>query len=187
MKPATSLEIALDLVVDQVMFASMVGISEARVSQLMAEGVLVKGEPAKRWLLAYCERLREQAAGRGQELTIERAALARSQRIGQEIKNAVAEKTYAPIGLLTDVLAEASASVAARLDALAGELRAVCPQLDDAERAQVMAAIASARNAWVKGTASLSVHLLDELAEDADEEAADMADAAYEGEEGPQA
>lgn len=180
MKP-TTLEVALDLVVDQAVFAAAVGISEARVSQLVAEGVLVKGEPAKRWLLAYCERLREQAAGRGHELTIERAALARSQRIGQEIKNAVAERTYAPIGLLTDVLAEAATAVAARMDAFAGELRTVCPELNDAQRAHVMAALASARNAWVKGTASLSVQLLEELAEDATD--GDEADAAGEDDE----
>lgn len=162
----TTLQLALDTAVDQAVFASVIGVSEARVSQLVAEGVLRKGEPARVWLLAYCERLREQAAGRGQELTIERAALARSQRIGQEIKNAVAQREYAPIALLADVLAEASASVAAKFDSLSGQLQRRFPQLGEDDRSQLMALIAEARNNWVEEAASLTARKVDELAED---------------------
>lgn len=168
---STTLELALDAPVDQAVFASMVGVSEARVSQLLAEGVLPRNVSAKRWLLAYCERLREQAAGRGQELTIERAALARSQRIGQDIKNAVAQKDYAPIGLLADTLAAACSAVADRFDALGATLAVKCPHLDEAARAQVLGVIASARNEWLRSTEQLAAEALDELAE-VDEDAA---------------
>lgn len=146
-------------------FAARVGISQQRVGQLLAEGVLQPGGSFGQWLLAYCERLREQAAGRGQELTIERAALARSQRIGQDLKNAVAQREFAPVGLLADVLAAASSAVVDRFDALSGDLARLCPHLDDASRTQVLSVIASARNEWVRSTATLSPQILDELAE----------------------
>src|SRR5450830_1178931 len=74
----------------------MVGLSKARVSQLMADNVMVRGDTAHAWLIAYCERLRDMAAGRassetgGLDLVQERAALAREQRIAQALKNAVA-------------------------------------------------------------------------------------------------
>jgi hypothetical protein len=152
-------------------FGRLVGVSQQRVAALIAEGVLTANGTAGQWLLAYCERLREQAAGRGQELTIERAGLARQQRIGQEIKNRVAQKEYAPIGLLADVLAAASSAVVDRFDALSGTLARTCPGLDDEARTQVLGVIASARNEWVRSTATLALAALDDLAlEDPEDE-----------------
>lgn len=153
-------------------FGRLVGVSQQRVAAMVAEGVLTSTGTAGHWLLAYCERLREQAAGRGQELTIQRAGLAREQRIGQEIKNRVAQKEYAPIGLLADVLAAASRNVVDRFDALSGTLARTCPGLDDEARTQVLRVIASARNEWVRSTESLAVAALDDLVmedEDAEE------------------
>ncbi len=152
--------------VSQDQFADLVGISQPRVAQLVADGTLPRDGSAAQWLILYCERLREQAAGRGQELTIERAALARSQRIGQEIKNAVAQGQYAPIGLLADVLAAASAAMVDRLDALGGDLVRLCPQLDSASRDEVLRVIAGARTQWVRDTRTLSLEALDQLTED---------------------
>ena len=151
--------------IEQREFAQALHLSEARVSQLVSEGVLLRDGSFGEWLIAYTERLREQASGRGQELTIERAALARSQRIGQDLKNAVAQREFAPIGLLADVLAAASSAVVDRFDALSGDLARLCPHLDDASRSQVISLIASARNEWVRATATLSTQILDELAE----------------------
>lgn len=168
----------LTMAISQDQFAAVVGISQPRVAQLIAEGVLQRDGTAGQWLLAYCERLREQAAGRGQELTMERAALARSQRIGQDIKNAVAQGEYAAIGLLADVLAEASASVAARFDSLAAQLQRRFPQLDETDRAQLMTMVAAARNAWVEETEALTMKRLDEMAAEDDDQAPapDLAD-----------
>ena len=104
----------------------------------------------------------------------ERAALARSQRIAQDLKNDIARGEYAPIGLLTDVLATASAAVVDRFEQLEGALRKACPDLPDAARSTVMTVIASARNEWIRSTAQLVDRSLDEqLAEQADDDAGD--------------
>ena len=147
-------------------FADAVGISPARVSTLIAEGVLPADAPAGVWLEIYCARLREQAAGRGQELTMERAALAREQRIGQEIKNRVAQAEYAPIGLLTDVLAAASAAVSARFDAMPSKLRKAVPDLTHEQMTAIELLHVDARAEWVRATAALMDARIDELADD---------------------
>lgn len=147
--------------ITQALFAELVGVSEAKVSQLVGDGVLERGQTGHEWLLAYCFRLREQAAGRmsgeigGLDLVQERAALAREQRLSIEIKNAIARGEYAPIGLLADVLAAASQGVSDRFEALPGTLRKACPDLPDAAREQIDAAIAQARNEWVRSTSAL--------------------------------
>ena len=170
----------LDQQVSQAEFAQMIGVSEARVSQLVSENIIVRGDTAHEWLVAYCERLRDQAAGRagsetgGLDLAQERAALARSQRIAQDLKNDIARGEYAPIGLLTDVLATASAAVVDRFEQLEGALRKACPDLPDAARSTVMTVIASARNEWIRSTAQLVDRSLDEqLAEQAEDDAGD--------------
>lgn len=163
---------ALASVCSQAEFADLVGISEAKVSQMLSEGVLERGATQLQWLRSYCSRLREQAAGRDATgvLTQERAALAREQRVGQEIKNRVAQGEYAPVGLLADVLAAASAGVVDRFDTLPGLLRKTCPDLPAEARDTVVRVITSARNEWVRATAELAVRALDDLA-DVDDDA----------------
>jgi phage terminase Nu1 subunit (DNA packaging protein) len=159
----------MDEPISQAEFAQLIGVSEARVSQLIADGVLTRGETALEWLNGYCERLRDQAAGRmgsevgGLDLVQERAALAREQREGQAIKNAVARKEYAPVGLLADVLGMASSAVVDRFDQLEGSLRKACPDLPDEAKATVMTVIAQARNEWIRSTASLVTENLEAL------------------------
>lgn len=176
-----------DAIISQAEFAQMVGVSEARVSQMVSEGLIAKGDTGAVWLLAYCERLREQAAGRlgegmGLDLVQERAALAREQRIGQAMKNAIARSEFAPIGALADVLGMASSAVVDRFDQLEGALRKACPDLPEEARTTVMQVIASARNEWIRSTAKLVTdqaqamteaeedELLEDLAQAADEE-----------------
>lgn len=171
----------LDQPTSQADFAELVGVSEARVSQLMADGVMQRGGTVHEWLLAYCERLRDQAAGRtgdgagGLDLVQERAALARSQREAQDLKNAVARGEFAPIGLLADVLGRAASSVVDRFDQLEGALRKSCPDISDDVLLAVLGVNAAARNEWLRATARLVDQYIDELA-DADEEG-DPADA----------
>lgn len=156
-------------------FGLLEGLSQQRVSQLVADGVLPVDGTFGAWMLAYAERLREQAAGRmsadggGLDLVQERAALARSQREAQEMKNAVARGEYAPIGLLSDVLGAASAGVVDRFDQLDGTLRKVCPDLPEAARVAVHQVIASARNEWIRATASLVEAHLEQFDDEADE------------------
>lgn len=156
---------ALNTTITQDDFAKLVGVSQQRVAQMVAEGLLQREGTAAQWLLAYCERLREHAAGRDRELTIERAGLTREQRIGQAIKNAVAQGQYAPIGLLADVLATAAAAVVDRMDQLPAQLRVACPDLPSEARDAIARTLASARNEWIRSTAELAVRRLDELAD----------------------
>jgi phage terminase Nu1 subunit (DNA packaging protein) len=138
---------------------------------------MTRGDTAHQWLLAYCERLRDQAAGRlgdgagGLDLVQERAALAREQRIAQELKNQIAREEYAPVGLLADVLGQASSAVVDRLDQLEGSLRKSCPGIDEDVMNAVMTTVASARNQWIKSTARLVSEVLESMddGEDADD------------------
>lgn len=59
----------------QVRFAQLVGVSQQAISERVAAGVLPAGGTLGDWLLAYCERLRTEAAGRGGD---DQAALTRA-------------------------------------------------------------------------------------------------------------
>lgn len=162
--------------VSQAVFGEMVGVSQPAVSEFLRAIGCPDGASAGHWLLAYCERLREVAAGRGYggdlDLAQERAALAREQRIAQEIKNAVTRREYAPVDVLATVLAQAAASVAAKLDSLPALLKKLAPDLPDDAREALAKRIAEARNEWVRDTSSLDVQpsgvvdLDDELVDD---------------------
>lgn len=173
---------ALTAMITQAEFAQVIGRSEAAVSQLKSEGTLEPGATAHRWLLAYIERLAEQAAGRlgseidGLDLVQERAALAREQRLGYEIKNAVARGEYAPIGVLADVLAAASQAIVERFEMLPGQLKKACPDLPDEARQRIEAMHADARNEWLRATAELVSTRLAEAAAAAEADSAPAAD-----------
>jgi phage terminase Nu1 subunit (DNA packaging protein) len=145
----------------QAAFGAAVGISQQAVSELVRGGVLSDGATAAEWLLAYCHRLREQAAGRmgadtyGLDLVQERAALARAQREGIEIKNAALRGDFASVQLLAQVLANASQAVAERFDHLKADMRKACPDLPPEAADLVVTTIAEARNTWVAETAEL--------------------------------
>lgn len=170
-----------DAPVVQSVVAAAVGVSKQAISALLADGALPPCATNGELLLAYCDRLRQQAAGRmggeigGLDLVQERAALARSQREAQDLKNAVARGEFAPIGLLADVLGRAASSVVDRFDQLEGALRKSCPDISDDVLLAVLGVNAAARNEWLRATARLVDQYIDELA-DADEEG-DSADA----------
>lgn len=153
-------------------FALMVGVSRQRIGQLVAEGTFHAGGTYLEWLHAYVNRLREHAAELasgeigGLDLVQERAALAREQRFGYEIKNAGAFGSHAPIEVLTSVLAAVSRAVAERFDMLPGQIKEACPDLPDTVRNQIDTTIAEARSEWVSSTASLVVNQV--LAEEPD-------------------
>lgn len=156
----------------QVVMAEIVGVSQPTVSGMLSRGVLTTGAPLGQWLIEYCGHLREVAAGRATDGTIdlptERALLARSQREGQTIKNEVARGTYAPIEVLADVLANASQSVVDHLDQLPAGINRVCPDLPQSVRDLVMTEVSRARNEMVRKTISLVSDALDSC--DAQEE-----------------
>ena len=155
--------------------AMVVGVSQQAISALVTEGKLQTAGTLGEVLQAYCQRLRLQAAGRmgdevgGLDLVQERAALAREQREGQAIKNAVARREYAPIGLLSDVLALASSAVVDRFDQLEGAMRKACPDLPDEAKTTVQQVIASARNEWIRSTSTLVTDTVDAMTDDEDQ------------------
>jgi len=148
-------------VVTQAEFGELVGIGQSAVSRLCSAGVLPSPLLSGPALLAYCARLRDQAEGRigseagGLDLAHERAALAREQRRGIELKNAVLRGDYADASLLGEVLAAARQAVVEGFDDLPGQVREACPDLPTAAVDQVMAVIAGARNEWLRGTVAL--------------------------------
>lgn len=100
------------------------------------------------------------------DLAQERAGLAKAQREGIELKNAILRGEYASITLLADVLAAASAAVAERFDHLGPRLRRACPELPARALDEVLAVIASARNEWARSTAELVSKALTEWDDD---------------------
>lgn len=152
----------------QTIVASVVGVSKQAISAMVQEGKLPPSGTNGDLIAAYCERLREQAAGRigsevgGLDLPQERAALAREQRIAQALKNRVARGEYAPVGMLADVLGRASSAVVDRFDQLEGSLRKACPSLDEDALAAVQVVLAGARNAWISETSRLVADYVDE-------------------------
>lgn len=172
--------IDLDAPAVQATTGDIVGVSQQAISAMMSDGKLPAYANQGEMVQAYCQRLRDQAAGRlgaevgGLDLVQERAALAREQRLGIEIKNAVARGEFAPISLLSEVLATASQSVVERFEQLPGLLKKACPDLPEAAREQVMAALASARNEWVRATDALVLAKAEsDLAADGDNETLD--------------
>ncbi len=170
----------LDHPITQGNFAALVGLSDTRVTQLVNDGTLPKGATGAEWVAAYCARLREQAGGRagsgegGLDLVQERAALAREQRRGIEVKNAVLRGQYADVSLLAEVLAAASQSIGQRLDMLPGQLRKQSPDMPQEVLDAMTTAIAAARNEWVRATAELVAPVVEgSEAEDEDEPRAD--------------
>lgn len=136
----------------QSQFASLACISEARVSQMLADGILTPGAPIGDWLGLYIHRLRAQAAGRmgseagGLDLVQERAALAREQRERVALQNAATRGELAPIELLRDVLGKAIAIMVSELEQVDGLIAQTAPDLPDATRLAVLNAVAAARN-----------------------------------------
>lgn len=134
----------------QAQFGDLVGISQQAVSDLVRRGVLADGATGDEWLLAYCDHLREVAAGRGgdaaKELSAERARLAREQADKIAMQNAVTRGELAPAYLLEEVLSRAGARAARILETIPGMLRRRLPQLTSDDIAEVARVVAKARN-----------------------------------------
>lgn len=157
----------------QAQFGALVGISQQAVSDLVRRKVLADGAAGDEWLLAYCDHLREVAAGRGgessQELAAERARLAREQADKIAMQNAVTRGELAPARVIEEVLAKAGSRTSRILDTIPGEVRRRMPALGSEEIAALTRIVAKARNA----AARLS---LGDLVRDDDDQDADRAD-----------
>ncbi|MPS27572.1 MAG: DNA packaging Nu1 [Alcaligenaceae bacterium] len=131
-------------------FASLVGVSQQAISAMQAKGVLLPGASASVWLKAYCDHLREQAAGRQSEgkfdLIQERARLAREQADRVAMENAVSRQELAPVVLLSQVLASVGRKVAGILDTIPVQLKRRTTGMTKADLDFVEAEITRARN-----------------------------------------
>ena len=162
----------------QQQFATVVGVSEPRISQMVKDGQLPADGTIGDWLAAYITRLRDQAAGRmgdganGLDLVQERAALARSQRERIDLQNAVARGQHAPIDMLRDVLAKTIAIMVSELEQVDGLIAQTAPDLPEPTRLAVLNTIAAARNKIATRSADLVL---------ADIDPADDIDADYAG------
>lgn len=136
--------------VTQASFGDLVGITQPAVSELVRRKILPDGASADEWLLAYCDHLREMAAGRGgeggAELVLERARLAREQADKIAMQNAVTRGELAPAYVLEEVLSRAGARTARLLETIPGTLRRRLPQLSGDDIAVVTSIVAKARN-----------------------------------------
>lgn len=154
----------VDRAITQGEFAAMVGITQQAVSDLQRRGVLRNGVTGASWLLAYCEHLREQAAGRAGQLAEARAALDNERREEIAMRNAVKRREYLPAMVIAQVLARMGRQIAGILDGLVPAVRRRWPELTGEQLRLLESEIARARNL----ASALSV---DDLLADADEEA----------------
>jgi phage terminase Nu1 subunit (DNA packaging protein) len=155
----------LDRALTQAEFAALVGMTQQAVSDLQKRHVLRPNVTGAAWLLAYCEHLREQAAGRAGQLAEARAALDNERREEIAMRNAVKRREYLPAVIIAQVLAKAGRQIAGTLDGLVPAVRRRWPELTAEQLRLLEAEIARARNL----AAAVSV---DDLAADAEDSAA---------------
>lgn len=144
----------LNVQLTQAEFGELIGVTQQAVAGLLQRGVLVDGAVGEDWLIAYCEHLREIAAGRGGEegvrLNLEntRATIRGKNADNARKELALAEKRreLMPTYLLEEVLAKASSRAGRILDTIPGEVRRRLPQLTSSDIAAVTATVARARN-----------------------------------------
>ncbi|MFT4197685.1 MAG: terminase small subunit [Pseudoxanthomonas sp.] len=136
--------------ITQAQFGALIGVTQPAVSDLVRRRILSAGDSAGEWLLAYCEHMREMAAGRGGDdgpaLVAERARLAREQADKIAMQNAVTRNELAPAWLLEHVLVKFGTRTARILDTIPGTLRRRFPQLGSDDLTEVARIVAKARN-----------------------------------------
>lgn len=167
---ASLVQQVLELPCTQAQFAAAVGVSEAKVSQMVAEGVLEPGATFGRWLVLYTGRLREQAAGRSPkpgdggigDLTYERTLNVREERITREITNKKLRGEWSPIQALEMALAIGSQRIVQRMDQLDSRLMTECSDLPIDAIEALRRLLSEARNAWVRDTRSVLDAALDD-------------------------
>jgi phage terminase Nu1 subunit (DNA packaging protein) len=116
---------------------------------MVRRGLLILGDTAGSWLLAYCEHLRELAAGRSADLTAERAGLAKEQKLRQRIAKHKELGEWAPIENLTLLLSQVTAQMAARFEQIPVKLKSAYPDLNAEQLGIIRAELDVARNLLV--------------------------------------
>lgn len=134
--------------VTQGQFGKLVGMSQQAVSELFRRHILRDGAPVGAWLKAYCEHLRDMAAGRGGEggadLVAERARLAREQADRIAMQNVERREELASTQVLESVLVLAGAHASRILGTIPAELRTQLPVLSNDDISAVVAIVGKA-------------------------------------------
>jgi phage terminase Nu1 subunit (DNA packaging protein) len=134
----------------QAAFGALVGVSQQAISKLVDRAVLDMNVPGHQVLQAYCSHLREQAAGRATngtlDLATERAGLAKEQREKIAMQNAVTRGELAPVALIEEVLSQAGGKIAGIFDAIPGAVRRRVPGIPAEEIKNIAGEIARVRN-----------------------------------------
>lgn len=159
--------IDLDATMTQAAFGELVGISQQAVSDLQARDIIRQGDTARVQLLAYCNHLREMAAGRDPDgqLVSERARVAKETADKIAMANAITRKEYAPVGLLEVVLSDLARQLNARLDGVVPQLKRTMPDLPAPALAAVAKTLAVCRGLC----ADVNIANAERLAGDEDE------------------
>ena len=134
----------------QAEFGAMVGISQQKVSELLARNILKDGQNGSNWLLAYCKNLREQAAGRQSDgeldLVQERARLAKENADKVAMQNAQDRKELAPVGVLEFALANICNQLGSQLEAIPVFIKRRVPDMSQELYALIVEEITRLRN-----------------------------------------
>lgn len=138
----------------QAEFAELIGVSEAKVSQMLSEGVLTPGNSARQWLLTYLHRLREEAAGRSGDgqLAANRAAESLRRTRLLDIQIAQKMRQIGPVSTLSEVLAHVGRQARDRLERIPMQMRMQCPHLTADDIRFIGAELAQAANLLVDAT-----------------------------------
>lgn len=139
--------------------ADLVGVTQGAISRHITAGHIPRDGTALEQIRAYVAHLTAEAerqTGDGiLSLPAERAALARAQRKAWDMKNKAMEAEYAPTALLQQVLATASADMAANIDQLDEQIRQAVPDLPEPAWAVIQHICGKARRDWIGFTSRL--------------------------------
>ena len=108
-------------------FAALVGVASPHVSDMVARGVIQRGDPAEKWILDYTADLRAKAARWKTDgelnLSDERARLASEQADRVALQNGIARRELAPVSVIAETLADVGRQIAALLETIPGSLK----------------------------------------------------------------
>jgi len=110
---------------------------------------LIHGETAGAWLIAYCNHMREQAAGRSEDISAERLKLIKQKRQREQIQKLKELGEWAPIDNMTIVMARAAAQMASQFEHIPVKLKLAYPDLTAEQLGIIRAELDAARNLLV--------------------------------------
>lgn len=127
----------------------MIGVSDGAITKLAKRGILLPDQTAKYWLLAYCEHIREMAAGRSVDLTAARAAKASEEAQIKKIEKNKLLETWAPIENLTLVLSRVTGQMSSQFDQIPVVVKREWPDVSGEQLAKIRECLAESRNLLV--------------------------------------